>query len=163
MALFVFEAAAAIDCRRVVPAVLRGLRYDTGQPVRSRVGNARRQEPGVDRPARRARMIVVLMLTTVPDAATAEALSGGALDARLAACVSELGAIRSRYHWQGKVETADEIQLLFKTSPVRALELERFILAHHPYETPEIVSWQATASAAYGQWVTSETQRLFHV
>ena len=107
-------------------------------------------------------MIVVLMLTTVPDAATAEALSAGALDARLAACVSELGAIRSRYHWQGKVETADEIQLLFKTSPVRALELERFILAHHPYETPEIVSWQ-TASAAYGQWVTSETQRLFHV
>ncbi|WP_392391884.1 divalent cation tolerance protein CutA [Pantoea eucalypti] len=53
--------------------------------------------------------------------------------------------------------------MLFKTSPVRALELERFILAHHPYETPEIVSWQTTASAAYGQWVTSETQRLFHV
>lgn len=62
-------------------------------------------------------MIVVLMLTTVPDAATATALADGALDARLAACVSELGAIRSRYHWQGKVETADEIQLLFKTSP----------------------------------------------
>lgn len=108
-------------------------------------------------------MIVVLMLTTVPDAETAKALSDGALDARLAACVSELGAIKSRYHWQGKVETADEIQLLFKTSPARALELERFILAHHPYETPEIVSWQTTASAAYGQWVTSETQRLFHV
>lgn len=108
-------------------------------------------------------MIVVLMLTTVPDAETAKVLSDGALDARLAACVSELGAIKSRYHWQGKVETADEIQLLFKTSPVRALELERFILAHHPYETPEIVSWPTTASAAYGQWVTSETQRLFHV
>ena len=108
-------------------------------------------------------MVVVLMLTTVPDAATAEALANGALDARLAACVSELGAIKSRYHWQGKVETAEEIQLLFKTSAVRSLELERFILAHHPYETPEIVSWQATASAGYGQWVTSETQRLFHV
>jgi len=26
---------AAIDCRRPVPAALRGLRYDTGQPVRS--------------------------------------------------------------------------------------------------------------------------------
>jgi periplasmic divalent cation tolerance protein len=108
-------------------------------------------------------MIVVLMLTTVPDTETAKALSDGALDGRLAACVSELGAIKSRYHWQGKVETADEIQLLFKTSPMRSLELERFILAHHPYETPEIVSWQTTASAAYGQWVTSETQRLFHV
>ncbi|AIO75158.1 divalent-cation tolerance protein CutA [Burkholderia multivorans] len=108
-------------------------------------------------------MVIVLMLTTVPDAATAAALADGALGARLAACVSELGAIKSRYHWQGKVETADEIQLLFKTSAVRALELERFILAHHPYDTPEILSWQATASDAYGQWVAGETQRLFHV
>jgi periplasmic divalent cation tolerance protein len=111
----------------------------------------------------RARMVVVLMLTTVPDAATAAMLADRALDARLAACVSELGAIKSRYHWQGKVETADEIQLLFKTSPMRALELERFIVSHHPYETPEIVSWQATASDAYGRWVAGETQRLFHV
>ena len=108
-------------------------------------------------------MVVVLMLTTVPDAATADALADGALAARLAACVSELGAIKSRYHWHGKVETAEEIQLLFKTSPVRALELERFIHSHHPYDTPEIVSWQAAASPAYGQWVTGETQRLFHV
>ncbi|AOK28509.1 MULTISPECIES: divalent-cation tolerance protein CutA [Burkholderia] len=108
-------------------------------------------------------MVIVLMLTTVPDAQTARALADGALAARLAACVSELGAIRSRYHWQGKVETADEIQLLFKTSAVRALELERFIQSRHPYDVPEIVSWQATASASYGEWVANETQRLFHV
>ncbi|AOK45731.1 cytochrome C biogenesis protein [Burkholderia sp. MSMB617WGS] len=108
-------------------------------------------------------MVIVMMLTTVPDAAVARALADGALSARLAACVSELGAIRSSYHWQGKVETADEIQLLFKTSAVRALELERYIQSHHPYDVPEIVSWQATASAAYGQWVATETQRLFHV
>ncbi|MBN3794995.1 divalent cation tolerance protein CutA, partial [Burkholderia sp. Ac-20392] len=44
-------------------------------------------------------VVVVLMLTTVPDAETAKVLSDGALDARLAACVSELGAIKSRYHW----------------------------------------------------------------
>ncbi|MBN3788908.1 divalent-cation tolerance protein CutA [Burkholderia sp. Ac-20353] len=108
-------------------------------------------------------MVVVLMLTTVPDAATADALADGALAARLAACVSQLGTVRSRYHWEGKIETAEEIQLLFKTSAVRSLELERFIQSHHPYDTPEIVSWQAAASPAYGQWVTSETQRLFHV
>ncbi|KVW44170.1 divalent-cation tolerance protein CutA [Burkholderia ubonensis] len=108
-------------------------------------------------------MVVVLMLTTVPDAATADALADGALAARLAACVSQLGATRSRYHWEGKVETAEEIQLLFKTSPVRSLELERFIQSHHPYDTPEIVSWQAAAAPKYGQWVAGETQRLFHV
>ncbi len=106
---------------------------------------------------------VILMLTTLPDADAARALASGALNARLAACVTELGTVRSSYHWQGKVESADEIQLLFKTSVARSLELEQYIAANHPYETPEILSWQASASAAYGQWVTAETRRPIHV
>ena len=106
---------------------------------------------------------VVLMLTTLPDAESAQKLAQGALDACLSACVTELGPVRSRYRWQGKVETSDEIQLLFKTSAVRSLELERFILANHPYETPELLSWQASASTAYAQWVETETYRPTHV
>nr|WP_178392215.1 divalent-cation tolerance protein CutA [Burkholderia sp. SRS-W-2-2016] len=108
-------------------------------------------------------MNVTLMLTTVPDAAVAQKLGAEALAARLCACVTQLGSVQSSYHWQGSVETAQEIQLLFKTSTARALELEQFIHAHHPYDTPEILSWQATASAAYGQWITAETQRPLHV
>ncbi|WP_428983629.1 divalent-cation tolerance protein CutA [Paraburkholderia phymatum] len=106
---------------------------------------------------------VSLILTTVPDLATAQKLAQDALSARLAACVTQLGSVQSSYHWQGKIESADEIQLLFKTSVVRAFELEQFIQAQHPYETPEILSWQVTASAAYGQWVNTETQRPIHV
>ena len=108
-------------------------------------------------------MNVTLILTTVPDAAVAQRLADDALATRLCACVTQLGAVRSSYHWQGAIETAQEIQLLFKTSAARALELERFIQANHPYDTPEILSWQVTASAAYGQWITAETQRTLHV
>ena len=106
---------------------------------------------------------VTLILTTVPDAAIAQKLTADALATRLCACVTQLGAVQSSYHWQGAVETAQEIQLLFKTSAARALELEQYIQAHHPYDTPEILSWQATASAAYGHWITAETQRPLHV
>jgi periplasmic divalent cation tolerance protein len=106
---------------------------------------------------------VTLILTTVPDAVVAEKLAAQVLDARLAACVSRQGPILSAFHWQGQIESADEIQLLFKTSIARALELEQFIQSHHPYDTPEILSWQATASSAYGQWVIAETQRPVHV
>jgi len=105
----------------------------------------------------------VLILTTVPDAETAQKLMQGALDHRLAACVTELGAVRSRYRWKGQVETADEIQLLFKTSAVRSRELEQFILENHPYETPEMLSWQANASVDYGRWIETETHRPTHV
>lgn len=106
---------------------------------------------------------VTLILTTVPDVDTAQKLASDALTARLAACVTQLGDVQSSYHWQRKIESANEIQLLFKTSAVRALELEQFIQARHPYDTPEILSWQVTASAAYGQWVNAETQRPLHV
>jgi periplasmic divalent cation tolerance protein len=106
---------------------------------------------------------IVLMLTTLPDSASAQKLVDGVLDARLAACATELGLVRSRYRWKGQVESAEEVQLLFKTTAARALELERFITANHPYETPEIISWPASASAAYGQWVAAETQRPTHV
>lgn len=106
---------------------------------------------------------VTLMLTTVPDEGAAEQLAAGALAQRLAACVTRLGAVHSQYHWQGNIESGNEIQLLFKTSLARAAELEQFIQTQHPYETPEILSWQATASNAYGQWVNAETQRTLHV
>ena len=106
---------------------------------------------------------VVLMLTTVPDADSAQKLAQGALDQRIAACVTELGAVRSRYRWKGKVETSDEIQLLFKTSAVRSRELEQFILENHPYETPEMLSWQANASVDYARWIDTETHRPTHV
>lgn len=106
---------------------------------------------------------VVLILTTLPDTEAAQRLAQGALDERLAACVTELGAVRSRYRWKGQIETADEIQLLFKTSAARSMELEQFIRANHPYETPELLSWQAAASNAYAQWVETETQRPTHV
>ncbi|CAG4907550.1 Divalent-cation tolerance protein CutA [Paraburkholderia gardini] len=107
--------------------------------------------------------IVTLMLTTAPDAESADKLASGVLNARLAACVTQLGAVRSSYHWQNSIESAEEIQLLFKTSVARALELEQYIQTHHPYDIPEILSWQVTASAAYGQWVNAETQRTLHV
>jgi periplasmic divalent cation tolerance protein len=106
---------------------------------------------------------IVLMLTTLPDPESAQKLVDGVLEERLAACATELGLVRSRYRWKGQVESAEEVQLLFKTSGARALELERFIAANHPYETPEIISWAASASAAYGQWVAAQTHRPTHV
>jgi periplasmic divalent cation tolerance protein len=103
------------------------------------------------------------MLSTLPDAAAAEALAQAVLEARLAACVTNLGAVASQYHWKGALESSQEVQLLFKTSVVRAEELQRFVEARHPYETPEILVWQVDATPGYGQWVNAETQRPLHV
>nr|WP_284506863.1 divalent-cation tolerance protein CutA [Caballeronia sp. GAFFF1] len=103
------------------------------------------------------------MLTTLPDAESANALAQEILEAHLAACVTKLGAVESHYHWKGAVESSQEVQVLIKTSVARADELQQFVAQRHPYETPEILVWQADASPAYGQWVNAETQRAIHV
>ena len=100
---------------------------------------------------------LIVMLTTVPDASAAQALAGGVLAARLAACATCLAPAQSTYHWQGRLETVSEIPILFKTSPSCADALENFIIEHHSYDVPEIVRWDATAQPAYAQWVAAET------
>ena len=102
---------------------------------------------------------VTLILTTLPDAAAAERLALGALSARLAACASRLAPVESSYHWEGRIESATEYPVLFKTSPARAAALQVFIAAHHPYQVPEILSWDAAAAPAYGKWVLAETSK----
>ncbi|MGF6380266.1 uncharacterized protein involved in tolerance to divalent cations [Paraburkholderia atlantica] len=159
---FVFGGGLFIDPESRVPVTkCRGRTAGRsagrqGPVIRYRDRKPTPPEPGVS-------VNVTLVLTTVPDVAVAQKLAADALAARLCACVTQLGSVHSSYHWQGAIETAQEIQLLFKTSAARALELEQYIQAHHPYDTPEILSWQATASAAYGQWITAETQRPLHV
>ncbi|MCG1041879.1 divalent-cation tolerance protein CutA [Mycetohabitans sp. B8] len=106
---------------------------------------------------------VILMLTTLPDAQAAATLARAVLDARLAACATQLAPSHSVYHWQGSLEHADEVPLLFKTAMARAFELEKFIAANHPYQTPEILSWSAASSPAYALWVDTQTSRPTHV
>jgi periplasmic divalent cation tolerance protein len=104
-------------------------------------------------------MNVLLVMTTLPDAATAERIAAELVAARLAACVNVLAPVRSVYRWQGAVETADEVPLLAKTTRERYVALEAALRAAHPYELPEIVALPVAAGLApYLEWVAAETQ-----
>jgi periplasmic divalent cation tolerance protein len=80
-----------------------------------------------------------VVLVTVPNLPTARQLARGALRERFAACANLLPKIESHYWWQGKVESSAEVLILFKTAGRKLAPLEKFILAHHPYDTPEFV------------------------
>jgi len=99
------------------------------------------------------------VVTTIASRESAEALSRGAVAARLAACAQVTGPVNSTYWWQEKVETAQEWSVLFKTTADRYAELERHIRQHHDYDVPEILCTPVTAgSSAYLAWVTAETR-----
>ena len=104
-------------------------------------------------------MNVLLVLTHLPDPATAETLASLLVEQRLAACVNILPPCRSIYRWQGALETANEVPLLIKTSEVCYPALEQLIRANHPYETPEIIAFPLTHGLPdYLSWVATETQ-----
>lgn len=102
---------------------------------------------------------ILLVITNLPDAASADTLARQIIAARAAACVNQLAPCTSVYRWEDKIETATEIPLLIKTTKAAYARLEALIRAKHPYELPEIIAVPVTdVLPGYMNWVSSETQ-----
>lgn len=97
---------------------------------------------------------MLIVLTTTPNAEEAETLARKIIEAKLAACVQVLPAMKSVYFWKGAVQTDAENLLLIKTLPEKYDALEKFIREHHSYDVPEIVALAAEkVSADYLDWL----------
>ncbi len=102
----------------------------------------------------------LLVLTNVPDVASAEKLARALIESRTAACVNVLAACRSIYCWQGAVEIATEIPLLIKTTAENYPQLETIVRTHHPYDVPELIAVPITHGLpAYLDWLAAETEK----
>jgi periplasmic divalent cation tolerance protein len=101
----------------------------------------------------------ILVLTNMPDRASAQSLAHSLVEARLAACVSIGAPVESLYHWRGEIETAQEFPVVVKTRAERYAEVEAAIRARHPYELPEIVAVTIDDGyAPYLRWIADETR-----
>jgi periplasmic divalent cation tolerance protein len=101
---------------------------------------------------------IILILTTMPDDGSADALAQTLVDERLAACVNVHGPMRSTYRWKGQIESESERQVVIKTTMDQLSKLETRLRALHPYELPEFVVLDARASTAYAGWVAEEVR-----
>jgi periplasmic divalent cation tolerance protein len=100
----------------------------------------------------------VVVLTTFPADGDVEAFATTLVQERLAACVNVLPPMRSIYTWQGKVERADERQLLIKTRTDCVHQLETRLKELHRYEIPEfLVLPVLDGSREYLSWIASST------
>jgi periplasmic divalent cation tolerance protein len=82
----------------------------------------------------------LVVLVSVPDAATGEELARTLVEAGLAACVTRLPGAVSTYRWQGVLETAAEELLIVKTLASRWPALRDAVRRAHPYDVPEILA-----------------------
>src|SRR6478609_7708919 len=96
-----------------------------------------------------------LILVTTPDLKTARRLARAALAARLIACANLVPKLESHYRWQGKLEQSAEVLMVMKTTAARVAELEKLIVAKHPYDTPEFVVLNLAGGAKkYLAWLS---------
>jgi periplasmic divalent cation tolerance protein len=110
----------------------------------------------IERPAELA-----LVLTTVPDAATAQRVGGQLAEERLIAGASVRPGVTSISRWPGEVETAAEVIVLMKTPPERVDALIRRCAELHPYDVPEIIALPVAAGLeAYCRWAAEETAEV---
>ena len=71
-----------------------------------------------------------------------------------AACVNIVPKIESVYRWEGKIETAQEILLLIKTTQAQFSALRDLIAKLHSYDTPELIATPVvTGSPKYLEWL----------
>lgn len=82
------------------------------------------------------------------------------VEERFAACVNIIGPCHSIYRWQGKVEEADEVAAIFKTTSGMAPLLIARLTELHSYDVPAAVAWTGTDTTdAFRSWVIENSDR----
>jgi len=67
-------------------------------------------------------------------------LADALVEERLAACVNQVGPVKSTYRWEGRVERAQEQLLIIKTREELFERLKNRVEELHSYSVPEIIA-----------------------
>ncbi len=103
-------------------------------------------------------MVVIYMTAANMDEAVK--ISEILVEEKLVACANIIPNVVSIYEWQGKVERASEITVLFKTKATLYADVEKRIKDLHSYETPAIYAIPlVNVSADYRQWLAESTRQ----
>lgn len=96
-----------------------------------------------------------LVYSTFPDEAEAEKLAKHLVEKQLIACANILPKGKSVYLWQGKIETSEEVFVIFKTKVDLFEELKKEIQSLHSYQTPCILKVNIdTGNEEYLSWIS---------
>ena len=102
---------------------------------------------------------IFVLLSTCPDAATAERMARELVAASLVACVNIVPGVRSIYLWNGAVQADEEVLMILKTTAGRLAAVRERLVALHPYDLPEIVALPVVdGHHPYLQWVVDSTR-----
>lgn len=99
---------------------------------------------------------VRVVFVTIPTD-KAEEMANGLVESRMAACVNITPKVKS-FYWSGDVvESAEESMLIIKTTHQKIEDLTGYVILHHPYKVPEVITVQvAEGLPKYIDWIIDE-------
>lgn len=100
---------------------------------------------------------VVVVLSNAPDLLLAKRIAHVLVEEALVACATVGAPCLSMYRWNGRLEGADEIPLLFKTTRARVPALLDRLRQLHPDEIPEALVLPVVGGGEhYLRWVAAQ-------
>jgi periplasmic divalent cation tolerance protein len=100
---------------------------------------------------------IVSVYAIFADAEEAERIGRTVIEERLAACINVLAPCRSIYRWDGKIESADEVPAILKTTAAQANSLIARIAGLHSYDVPCVSVWPVEKLlGTFADWVERE-------
>ena len=82
----------------------------------------------------------ILVCTSVNDIKAARDIANKLLTKKYSPCINILSNNESVYVWNNDIETTNEYLLFIKSVKSKFKNIEKLILAMHPYEIPEILA-----------------------
>jgi periplasmic divalent cation tolerance protein len=96
----------------------------------------------------------ITIFVTCPNKKESYKITQVLMESRIAACVSEIKNVNSKYWWKGKIEKSKEVLLIMKTTKRHFPKVVKEIKKNHSYEVPEIIAFPIIAgSADYLKWI----------
>lgn len=103
-------------------------------------------------------MQIFMIYVTYPALEKAREVSRILVEERLVACANIFPAHESLYHWDGAMQSENEVAVIYKTAQTRFEPLKARILALHPFECPCIAAMPIeNAHDDFVRWIVSET------
>lgn len=97
---------------------------------------------------------IFFVYTTWPNNESAERAAREIIEEKLAACANVLPGAKSFFNWKDKLEVAEEVVVIFKTSRRLELLLEEKIRALHPYEVPCVLGLEVHGgNESFMRWI----------
>lgn len=104
---------------------------------------------------------LLLMYTTFATVEDARRVVQPMIKLGLIACANII-RIDSLYCWNGDFCDEPEVSVILKTRSELEQKVREHLEAHHPYDTPCILSWLSNANAPYMAWIRENTSLSGH-